>query len=71
MLVTGGLIGTRWDWEECKRNCKSILKSLVDLETGMTFYWIKYLNACLIKYSGDSKIHINCQGGLTGVWENR
>lgn len=69
MLVMGDLIGSGNAWENCNRGCLYILKSLVDEETKMTFYWIKYLNACLIKSSDDSKIHVNCVNRLTGNWE--
>ena len=70
LLVEGELIGDTNEWEKCNPDCISILKGLVDIETSMTFYWIKYLNACLIKSSDSSKIEITCDDSmLTGLWD--
>tara|TARA_B100000900_G_scaffold388416_1_gene380428 strand:- start:4051 stop:5952 length:1902 start_codon:yes stop_codon:yes gene_type:complete len=70
LLVEGELIGNTNEWEKCNSNCIRILKGLVDKETSMTFYWIKYLNACLIKSSDSSKIEITCDDStLTGLWD--
>ena len=69
LLVEGRLIGDTSEWEKCNSDCISILKGFVDIETSMTFYWIKYLNECLIKSSDTSKIEITCSDKLTGLWE--
>ena len=68
LLVEGRLIGDTSDWEKCNSDCISILKGFVDMETSMTFYWIKYLNECLIKSTDSSKIEITCSETLNGIW---